>query len=311
MIASEPPQPPQKHVRSFGLIGMLGHGQAEARCRGAARRRARGRRRCTARRTPRRRRPRDSRRDAVGLPAARHRGVDQRHRAGVAVAAGGRDLGPPPRDRRRRPRRRAAGWSTCAWRSSSWSTPSASAAAPLGGMTWATRASCSGAVPMWKSAPSGPVISSATNVAERLPGDAAHDLALEVALGDGVVARRRARLPPRRLGGEQRGDLLASRSRSSVVIGSSQPDSPAVWLITWRTSMAALAVGGELGPVLGDRRVQVELAPVGEDQAGQRRHRLGRRPDVDDRVPLPRHRPARRRGRPCRPTGRRPARRRS
>ena len=32
-----------------------------------------------------------------------------------------------------------------------------------GGTTWATRASCSGPVPMWKSAPSGPVISLATN----------------------------------------------------------------------------------------------------------------------------------------------------
>ncbi len=33
----------------------------------------------------------------------------------------------------------------------------------VGGTTWPTLASCSGAVPMWKSTPNGPVISLATN----------------------------------------------------------------------------------------------------------------------------------------------------
>ena len=51
----------------------------------------------------------DSSAHAVGLAAARHRRVDQRHRAGVAVAAGGGDLGPPPRDLPRPRRRRAPG----------------------------------------------------------------------------------------------------------------------------------------------------------------------------------------------------------
>ena len=78
-----------------------------------------------------------------------------------------------------------------------------------GGMTWATRSSAAGGVPMWKSAPSGPVMFSRDELAERLPGDPLDDLALEVALGDGVVARRRARLPPRRLGAEQGGRLAA------------------------------------------------------------------------------------------------------
>ena len=45
-------------------------------------------------------------------------------------------------------------------------------------------------------------------LADRLPRDPAHELTLEVALRDGVVARRRARLPPRLLGGEQRRRLL-------------------------------------------------------------------------------------------------------
>ena len=53
---------------------------------------------------------------------------------------------------------------------------------------------------------------------------------------------------------------------------------------------ALLPVRLELGPVVGDRRVEVELAAVGEDQRRQVRHRLGRRPDVDDRVALPRRR---------------------
>ena len=51
-----------------------------------------------------------------------------------------------------------------------------------------------------------------------------------------------------------------------------------------------LAGRRELGPVLGDLAVEVELAPIGEHQRTQRGHRLGRRPDVDDRVALPRRR---------------------
>ena len=51
---------------------------------------------------------------------------------------------------------------------------------------------------------------------------------------------------------------------------------------------ALLAALRELGPVAGDGRVQVELASVGQHQGAQRRHGLGRRPDVDDRVALPR-----------------------
>ncbi len=48
-----------------------------------------------------------------------------------------------------------------------------------------------------------------------------------------------------------------------------------------------LARRAELRPVPEDRRVRVEFASVGEDQGAQRRHRLGHRPDVDDRVALP------------------------
>ena len=38
-----------------------------------------------------------------------------------------------------------------------------------GGITWAIRESCSGPVPMWKSAPSGPATSSAKNVPSERP----------------------------------------------------------------------------------------------------------------------------------------------
>ena len=38
-----------------------------------------------------------------------------------------------------------------------------------GGITWAMRESCSGPVPMWKSAPSGPATSSAKNVPSERP----------------------------------------------------------------------------------------------------------------------------------------------
>ena len=54
---------------------------------------------------------------------------------------------------------------------------------------------------------------------------------------------------------------------------------------------ALLAVGGELRPVRGDRRVDVQLAPVDQHQRGQAGHRLGRRPDVGDGVLGPRDRP--------------------
>jgi len=49
-----------------------------------------------------------------------------------------------------------------------------------------------------------------------------------------------------------------------------------------------LAGLGELRPVAGDRRVEVKLAAIGQDQRAQRGHRLGRGEDVDDRVLLPR-----------------------
>ena len=105
-------------------------------------------------------------------------------------------------------------------------------------------------------------------------GDSSHDLADEEALGDGVIARQRAIVPPRLLGGEQRrGEvpigqvlgrdrLLPARESGAVVHEVAHLD-------------GLLAVGGELGPVRGDGRVEVEFAAVEEHQGDEERHGLG------------------------------------
>ena len=71
-----------------------------------------------------------------------------------------------------------------------------------GGTTGAIRPQSASAAPIWKSAPSGPAISSATNAVSVLPVVMRDQLADQVALVLRVVARRGARLPPRRLRGE-------------------------------------------------------------------------------------------------------------
>ncbi len=45
--------------------------------------------------------------------------------------------------------------------------------------------------------------------------------------------------------------------------------------------------GRELGPVLGHRRVEVELAAISQHERAQEGHRLGRGPNVGQGVPLP------------------------
>ena len=124
-------------------------------------------------------------------------------------------------------------------------------------------------------------------LAEGLAGDPPDDLALEVALRDRVVALGGPGLPPRLLGGEQGGGLVP------VVegVGGDRrvPHRQAGHVAHHVTyEHAGLAVGRELGPHRGDGGVQVELVLVGEHQQGQRSHGLGVRPDVDDRVALPR-----------------------
>ena len=140
---------------------------------------------------------------------------------------------------------------------------------------------------MWKSAPKRPGDLGGDELADRLTGDAPHELAFEEALGDRVVARRGARLPPWLLGGQQGSRLVpvVERLDRHGLAPTRQPGGVAHHVTHFDTR---LVVGPELRPELVDRGVQVELALVGEDQAGERRNRLGRRPDVDDRVLLPR-----------------------
>ena len=207
-MITEPPQPPQKHTRPSGRYGYdSGCSASRTRCRTAAGRRARDRCRwsarrrsaCTSRATAagrRRPRPRRRRPTADGRPTGRCRGRWPRRsrpaatpRVQAIVASGG---GPV----------------NVLTITLSGSSVSRSIGSGGGGTTFETRWSCSGPSPMWKSAPSGPATSLAKNWPSVQPGDAPDHLADEVTLVQRVIAGRRARLPPRRLGGEHRRRLL-------------------------------------------------------------------------------------------------------
>ena len=180
------------------------------------------------------------------------------------MAAGGGDLGPPPRDRpttggvEQRVGERAHGDRRCRVE-----RPPAPAAARRRARRGRRGRRARPACRCGSRRRAARRSSRRTNCADRLPGDPPHDLALEVALGDGVVARRRARLPPRLLGGEQRGGLLAvvEVSYGDRLLPARQPGRVAHHVADLDV---ALAVGGELGPVRGHRGVEVELALVGE-----------------------------------------------
>ena len=100
--------------------------------------------------------------------------------------------------------------------------------------------------------------------ADRLARDAAHDLADEVALRDRVVARRGARLPPRRLRGEQGRALLPV---VEVVAGHR--------LVPTRTGRRCGPSGG--GPRCPSLPFGRELGPVRRRPARGGRARRGRR----------------------------------
>src|SRR3546814_4294526 len=57
-----------------------------------------------------------------------------------------------------------------------------------------------------------------------------------------------------------------------------------------RDRHAALALCREGGPMVGDEIVIGHEAPVGEDREADRPDTLGRRPEIDDRIRLPRAR---------------------
>ncbi len=71
--------------------------------------------------------------------------------------------------------------------------------------------------------------------------------------------------------------------------GWSQPETPEVCDSKLANLDPRLAPGRELGPVLGDVRVEVEFAAVDQHERGKRGHRLGGGEHAGDRVLGPRH----------------------
>ena len=193
---------------------------------------------------------------AVDLAAARQHRLHRGHRSGVAVAVGGGDLGPPPRlrPRLRRVERRVG--RACVIEDAVGSSPSRlgerrrrdhvrDAVVVLG-------AECR----CGSRHRAGPATSLAKNVPSDCAGDAADDLADEVALRD----RRGSPTPcpapttaPARRAATVR---LLPVVEVLGVIGSAPARQPGGVADEVADLDALLAVGGELGPVRGDRRVR-------------------------------------------------------
>ena len=157
-----------------------------------------------------------------------------------------------------------------------------------GGTTGAIRSQSDSAAPIWKSAPSGPAISSATNALSVLPvvmrGPPRRPGGPGSARGSRTPCPAPTTVPARRAGRSTRSQSYMS----STTNGWSQPATPEVCAEHVPDLDGVLAVGRELRPVLRHRRVRVELAAVDEHQRGEVRHGLRRRPHVGDRVLGPR-----------------------
>ena len=110
--------------------------------------------------------------------------------------------------------------------------------------------------------------------AEALAGDAPDHLADQPAVGGGVVAVRGAGLPHRRLHLE-RPDHRVPGQR--LLEGERGVDVGQAGLVAQQPAHGDVALAGrlELGPVLGDRRVDVELAALGEQVGARRGGALG------------------------------------
>ena len=175
-------------------------------------------------------------------------------RAGVAGAAGGGDLRRSPRSGARLGAVERAAQRGSGRRCDSGSMAGRHRASMSGGRRSATRwSSRLRASPMWKSAPSGVGDLLAEERADRAAGDPPHELALQVALGDRVVARSTCPAP-----------TTAPGVASWAVTARSRRGPRPRWPGRSRTARrvahhvadehAVLAVGGELGPVRAHRR---------------------------------------------------------
>ena len=121
---------------------------------------------------------------------------------------------------------------------------------------------------------------------DRLPGDAAHDLADEVAEGERVVAVARARLPEWfHLGQPPDDEVPVEVAR--VGDGLAKADETGLVREQHPHGDRVLAVLGELGPVGRDGRVEVEVAARHEHVGAQRRRTFGARPNDTNRVVFP------------------------
>ena len=122
--------------------------------------------------------------------------------------------------------------------------------------------------------------------AEAAAVDPADDLANEPAEGDRVVAVDFAGLPERLLGGQQGGHLVPV---VPVLLDDRLPDRGQPGRVVEQVAHrhVLLAACGELGPVLGDGRVDIEQALLDQAMGAERGQTLGRREDVDQRVAVP------------------------
>lgn len=122
--------------------------------------------------------------------------------------------------------------------------------------------------------------------ADRPAGDSMHHFTDEISLRQGVITGGTARLPQRRLRGEKRRHLLPVVK--VFVLNRRFPCGKPGRVAHHLADLdLALAVLRELGPVLCDGRIEVEQSAIGQHERGQRRHRLGRRKDVDQGIARP------------------------
>jgi hypothetical protein len=137
------------------------------------------------------------------------------------------------------------------------------------GTSGATRDSCDAGSPIQKSSCNGLRLV-AEERAEALAADAAHELAREMAIRDGVVPVLCARLPHGRLRGER---FDHRRPREDLVDRERAVDHRETGAVRHEHAHGdlTLSLRGELGPVVGNLCVVVDLAPLREQRDAHRR----------------------------------------
>ena len=122
--------------------------------------------------------------------------------------------------------------------------------------------------------------------AEALARDTADDFTDQPAEGDRVVAMLGAGLPPGLLAGEFGGDLLPTKDVVELEGGANRGHASFVAEQILDGDIA-LAGSGELGPILGDRGLEIKLALIGEAMGTEGAEALGGGPYVDEGVAIP------------------------